>query len=235
MESKVLMSRLTSVLAASPRDLPLADRLIGALADTLDVDGGAITIGYAEHDRTTLCATDRVASRIEELQDLLREGPSLDAFRTGRSVAVGLQEQGVRWPLLSRGLSEQFAPMSLFGIPMRPDRDLLGVVGLYRHERPHRPFDIDGAEFLSGAVGIAIVGRFDRPDSTDMDWSTRDRINQATGMVVAQLGVPPHDALALLRAHAFAHAAGLDDVSRAVVDRRLDFRTTDADPRGGDR
>jgi hypothetical protein len=44
-------------------------------------------------------------------------------------------------------------------------------------------------------------------------------------MVVAQLGVRTADAMALLRAHAFAHDVSLERVAAAVVRRELDFRS----------
>lgn len=224
-----LMARLTRVLADTGGSLPLADRLISALSVTLDVDGGGITIGFSAPDRTLLCATDAVAVRVEELQDLLREGPSLDAFRTRRAVAVDLQQQGSRWPLLVQHLTEHHPTMSLFAVPIQPEDDVLGVVSLYRAERAHEDFDVSAGQFLSNAIGVAIVGRFERPESTDLAWSTRDRINQATGMVVVQLRIPPGDALALLRAHAFAQGVSLADVAEDVVARRLDFRSTDGE------
>jgi acetylornithine/succinyldiaminopimelate/putrescine aminotransferase len=40
-------------------------------------------------------------------------------------------------------------------------------------------------------------------------------------MVVAQLGIPEADALALLRAHAFSHDQSVSTTARAVVDRLL--------------
>ena len=47
------------------------------------------------------------------------------------------------------------------------------------------------------------------------------RVYQAMGMVSAQSGVGLEEALALLRAYAFAHDQALGDVATAVVDRRL--------------
>ena len=61
---------------------------------------------------------------------------------------------------------------------------------------------------------------------------TRDRVSQATGMVVAQLKITPTDALALLRAHAFAHGTTVAEVSRGIIGRELDFA---ADRQGDDR
>jgi len=54
-------------------------------------------------------------------------------------------------------------------------------------------------------------------------------------MVMAQLRVRPADALALLRAHAYAHAGPLSQIAADVVARRLDFKVTDGASRVEDR
>jgi AmiR/NasT family two-component response regulator len=48
-------------------------------------------------------------------------------------------------------------------------------------------------------------------------------VHQATGMISVQLGVSLEEALARLRAHAFAASAALGDVAGDVVNRRLRF------------
>jgi hypothetical protein len=226
-----LMIKLTRILATTHPSQPLANRLISALSTTLEMDGGSITIGYTTDERSTLCSTDAVAEQVEELQDLLREGPSLDAFRIRRPVAEELAEQGRRWPTLLQSLEEHHDAIRLFAVPMQPEAEILGVISLYRLTRERVDFDRDGAQFLADAIGVAILGRFERAESTDLVWSTRDRIYQATGMVVAQLRISPLDALAVLRAHAFAHGATLADVADSVVTRQLDFRDSDGERR----
>lgn len=223
------MVRLTRLLARTEPSQPLAHRLIAALTPTLEMDGGAITIGYETAERSTLSVTDPLAERVEELQDVLWEGPSLDAFRTGSPVAEGTVGQECRWPALSQSLSERHEAILLYAVPMMPDSRVLGVVSMYRHAGAPLEFDRDGAQFLADAIGVAILGRFGRTESADLVWSTRDRVHQATGMVVAQLRIPPADALALLRAHAFADGVPLADVADEVVTRRLDFRDPDSD------
>lgn len=42
-------------------------------------------------------------------------------------------------------------------------------------------------------------------------------------MVVVQLRLPPEDALAILRAHAYAQQSTLSEIAAAVVARRLKF------------
>ena len=48
-------------------------------------------------------------------------------------------------------------------------------------------------------------------------WSSRAGIHQATGMVIAQLGISPDDALAVLRAHAYAEDIPLDEAFNGHV------------------
>lgn len=91
--------------------------------------------------------------------------------------------------------------------------------------------DLEAAQVISDAVGVALLresadGTW--PDET-ASWASRSRVHQATGMVIAQLGIAPHDALALLKAHAYLQDVTLDDVASQVVTRRLDFRGPDHD------
>ncbi len=59
-------------------------------------------------------------------------------------------------------------------------------------------------------------------------WTDRAEVHQATGMVLAQLGIPAQDAFVRLRAHAFATRRPLPEVARDVVAGRLVF-TEDMD------
>jgi hypothetical protein len=219
-----LLTRLTRILAVTAPRAPLADRLCLAYAQILDAEGAAITVGFSTPDRTTLCASDEVATRLEDLQDVLREGPGLDAFRHGRPVLHRRAEQERLWPMLHQAMSEHRPGVSLMAFPMHPDSEVLGAISLYGDAEPDLPCTVDEAQFLADAIGVAILGRFDRAESTDAVWSTRDRINQATGMIVAQLGIRSADALAVLRAHAYAHGQPLEEVAAAVVARELDFK-----------
>jgi hypothetical protein len=70
----------------------------------------------------------------------------------------------------------------------------------------------------------------DLPDAADWDaaWleppiAARAEVHQATGMVLAQLDISATDALARMRAYAFAHQRLLVDVAADVVARRVSF------------
>ncbi len=85
------------------------------------------------------------------------------------------------------------------------------------------------------AVGAALLRE---PEIEQIDfrgpWLRRARVHQATGMVAAQLGLTTDDAMAVLRAHAFALEVSLDQVSDELVSRRLVFHVPD-ETDGGDR
>lgn len=87
--------------------------------------------------------TDDPVSLLEDVQDTLREGPSLEALRTARPVAsTSWEEQVDRWPVLMRLAPPSLASTLLYAFPMLPDRTLVGVVSLHLRERGpgrHRP------------------------------------------------------------------------------------------------
>jgi hypothetical protein len=219
-----LMLRLTHTLASLPVDEPLPLRMCIAFVRIVEAKGGSISLGYASSDRTLLCATDGDSARYEDAQDFLREGPSLDAFRTGEIVAsLSVEDQRHRWPGLA---SSQHRPWrTVRAIPIHPDSAMMGVLTV--HDGPDMLADEGELGFLADAIGAAIIGEMPAQDDQSRLWAERDRVSQATGMVIAQLGINATDALAVLRAHAFAHEESVVEVSRHVVDRRLDFTRSD--------
>src|SRR3954467_13661070 len=223
-DRSALLARLTRVLAATEPQAPLADRLCLAFAEVVGMQGAAITVGFSTPDRTTLCASDEVAIRLEDLQDVLREGPGLDAFRTGAAVLHSRAHQGRLWPMLQQAMSEQFPGLSLVAFPMHPDSEVLGAISLYSEAEPELSCSVEEAQFLADAIGVAILGRFDRAESSDAVWSTRDRMNQATGMTVAQLATRPPAPPPFPRPHPYPHGQPLKQVPPPVLPRELDFK-----------
>jgi len=222
----VLLSHLTRVLATTEPRAPLPLRLCIAFAEIVKAQGAAITIGYAAPDRATLCATDVLSERVEDSQDVLREGPSLDAFRTQTAICGhSHDDQVARWPMLSQSLDQPGRPVLMHAFPMQPDSEVLGVLSAYQTHEHGLSRSCADAQFLADAICVAVLGGMDSPEEADLLWAARDQVSQATGMVVAQLSIAPNDALALLRAHAFAHGITVAEVSRRIVTRDLAFTT----------
>jgi hypothetical protein len=221
-----LLGQLAKIVAQDAHERPLTARLCHACRTLLGVDGASITVEYGTPHRVTVCATDAVAARLEDVQDVVGEGPSRDAVASGGMVVAVLgSEAERRWPEYSTLIRDTIDSGVVYALPMRPAGSVLGVLSLYRLQASPPPASLDSAQFLADTVGAALLRD---PMSTSVDdasgWSSRAVVHQATGMVVAQLKVPVDDALALLRAHAFAHNVTMSELATMVVSRQYDFR-----------
>lgn len=223
-----VLAQLVRVVVGEGSDQPLPMRLCQASSVILGADGAAVTLCYTESTRLTVCATDQVAARLEDLQDVLGEGPGPDAYLTGRMVRASVGEQSRRWPAFAAAAHAEVGPVAISAIPIQPGIDVLGVLTLY--QLPARPLTKDPtlAQFVADTLGAALLrdGGL-KDDMGNGPWSLQAAVHQAAGMVIAQLGVSPEDALALLKAHAFADGASMKSIAQAVVERRLDFSLED--------
>ena len=221
-----VLARLAGSVATGPRDQPLAVRLCVACVEILGADGGAITLASTRPERLTVSTSNGTSARIEDLQDVLGEGPGQVAYREGRAVVARIDgAQGGPFPMFTELAGNIAGPLTVWAIPMHPGGATIGVVTLYR-AGGQLSESLDDAQFLADAVGAALLDDTTTGTLPFAAWSDRARVHQATGMVVAQLAIAPDDALAILRAHAFAENATLDEIARAVVDRQLNFTHT---------
>ncbi|GAA1520595.1 GAF domain-containing protein [Kribbella lupini] len=223
LDRTTLLVRLARLIADDDADRPLESRLCHAYLAILGGDGAAITLSYTNTDRVTLCTTDDLAARLEDLQEVLGEGPGPTAFRTGAITVADLRTDPGPWPLLADAARSLPGAAVLHAVPIRPwDDGVIGVLTIHQ-DGTDVPAD-EPAQFLANAIGVALVK--DRPDESTLDdgpWAARSEVHQATGMVVAQLRVRPDDAIALLRAHAFSHDVSLSAVAHEITSRRLKF------------
>ena len=121
----------------------------------------------------------------------------------------------------------------IFAIPVMVAGEYVGALDLFRAEPGELPGD-----YLAGAVLAAELAGAPLLDLMHSDlqaavndpyssaWAelnvlSRTEVSQATGMLVAQLGVDPPEALIRLRAHAYATNRSATAVARDILDRRL--------------
>ncbi|GAA3100271.1 hypothetical protein JOF29_003149 [Kribbella aluminosa] len=219
-----VLGRLAGLVAATDPRRRLAVRLCEASRVLAGGRGSSISINSDDvGNRMTLAATDGVAAQLESLQDVLGEGPCRDAYRRNEPVVTGLQGAADRlWPEFTRSALETAGDVTIHCFPMRPTGRPLGVYSIYTEIGLHQPADV--VQFLADAVGAAVLHDTPSRERDDGPWAARSVVHQATGMVVVQLRVAPEDALAILRAHAFAHDATMNEIADQIVTRRLDFR-----------
>jgi hypothetical protein len=146
-------------------------------------------------------------------------------------VSLTLGSDGGPFPMFSDMAVRAAGQVTIHALPMRSGRQAVGVLTVYTEADAPLQRAIDDAQFLADAVGAALLEDPTTHAAGDA-WLDRARVHQATGMIVAQLGIGVDDALALLRAHAFAQETTMDDIATAVVDRRLVFGRSDEAPEG---
>jgi ANTAR domain len=195
------------------------------------LDGSAVTVTLDVGVRETVHASDQIASELAELTLTLGEGPSLDASSGGPVLVADLAAAGslVRWPAYSPAAAELGA-RAVFALPMQVGGIRLGVIDLYREKPGPLPrAQVENALMLADtACAVLLDSTQDivaSPDGTGPELTRlqHPEVHQATGMIIAQLGVTAAVALVRLRAHAYANDRRLRDVARDVVARRLRF------------
>jgi hypothetical protein len=224
-----LLVRLASAVAAAPASESLSGRLCLAVRDLAAADGASVTVSYDADTRVTLCSTDDTSRRLEDLQDVVREGPGLSAWETGEPRTCVLADGTAAWPNVVSAARHLVSDVRILALPMRVDARVIGVLTFYQSRSLPRRLALPEPTLvrLAAAAGAALV-RDPTALEVDLDdgpWDSRAKIHQATGMVMAQLQITGGDAMALLRAHAYAGEMTLDDVAQRVLDKSLEFRS----------
>lgn len=216
------------MLAATDHDAGTA-RLCTVSADVVAMSGAGIMLLSPDVQPASICSSNEVSARIEELQYELGEGPCIDAYHQDAPVLEpDLSDPAVpRWVSFTPPAVEAGA-RAVFGFPMDVGDVRVGALNLYR-DRPGVLAEQQLADALMMAKIAAhevLAMQADAPsgllgpeleDGADL----RLVVHQAAGMVSVQLEVSVVEALVRLRAHAFASDEPLTAVATKVVARQL--------------
>jgi hypothetical protein len=228
-----LRRELRALLADRSRDASVLGRLCAGAVSVLPVDGAAISVTTDPADRGYSGASDPTAAHLDDLQFTLGEGPCWDATRYGHPVLVGdlTGPAGRRWPMFTPAvLAAGFR--AIFAFPLQIGAIRLGTLDLVCAQPGTLDSDaLADALIVTDVVALTLVDTAagDSHDPVDLlpglgsdaSGMYRAEIHQATGMVIAQLGVSAQEALVRLRAHAYAAGRTADEVARDIVARRL--------------
>jgi len=237
----VPVDRVLNILARLSVDAEpeqVATRLCELCAEATGMSGAAIMMMSRERAQVSIGTTNSVSELIEELQYTLGEGPCVDAYEQRVPVLEpDLAEPATaRWTAFSAP-AVNAGVRAVFGFPLSVGDLSLGALNLYR-DRPGALTASQHADalLLAGVAARAIIAiEVDAPPgsvNTELQVGTNFRfvVHQAAGMISVQLGISVADALARLRAHAFAVSRSIIDLSEDVVERRVRFADGDAAP-----
>jgi hypothetical protein len=121
----------------------------------------------------------------------------------------------------------------VIAIPIVVAGEHVGALDLFRTT----PGQLNAEQFSAAVVAAELAGiplldlmegdmQAAVGDPTSDAWAeltelSRAEVSQATGMLIAQLGIEPAEALVRLRAHAYTTDRTASEVARDILDRRL--------------
>lgn len=208
----------------------LIQYLLDRAVELLPADAGAVLLADERGELQVFASTDETAAGLELLQLQSRNGPCLQAYRTGeRVLSEDLAADGERWPEFTAAAHAQ-GFRSVYALPLRLREERLGAMNL---------FGTAGSGTLSGddlAVGraladIASIGLLQARMLADHKsvnsqlqraLGSRIVIEQAKGVLSAQGDLHPETAFEALRGYARHHRRRLPDLARAIVERGVD-------------
>jgi hypothetical protein len=209
-------SGLECLCKVAVEELQMSGAVVSLMATSGAVAGQSGAIAAASGDQ---------ARRVEELEFSLGEGPGNDAFLGSHPVLTpDLERAFGRWP--------GYAPAALaagsraiFAFPMHVGAAGFGVLTLH----DSRPRSLSAPDIATSlmltelATEIVLDGLSPEADQGPPESpllgvdGMRDQVYQAQGMVMVQLGVGLVEALARIRAHAFAYDLQLADVAADIL------------------
>lgn len=225
--------QVIGAIAAELRDAEPAavpGRLCAVAVALLPVDGASVSL-RGDGMPVQLGASGPQAARLAQLQATLGDGPCHHVLEAGAPVlARDLAAAGCadRWPVFAQQALGA-GVRAVYALPLGSGAVCVGTLDLYR-DTPGGLTDgqLRVARLVAGAMTVALVDLpYDLPDG-DEPWlgglaADHDRVCQAVGMIMAQLGIGADEALARLRADAFSHDRTAPEVALDVVSHRRRF------------
>ena len=203
-------------------------RLCRTAARTLPASGVGVSLisGHDDH-AAVVAASETDAEVIEQLQFTLGEGPCQDAYALGRPVLTAdlAAAARTRWPGYAPAAHEHGVE-AVFAFPLHIGAARLGAMDVYRaHTGSLTAQAIRQALAFADAATAALLDAQEKAEDADTlglkVGLSGYVVYQAQGMIHVQLGIDLSQAMARLRAYAYAHDRSLSEVAADVIARRL--------------
>jgi hypothetical protein len=190
-----------------------------------------------------MCVTDPVSEQPAEVQLMLGEGLCHDALASAVPVLaadLGNEASGRRWPGFAPE-ARRAGAAAVFTFPLMIGAIRAGAMGMYRVVPGLLGPHFGDCLTLADAATVLLLDSAGEGEGVDGDGAGLDgdgngtgldgqaphlalhraEIDQATGMLVVQLGVTAAEAFVRLRAYASAQDRRLAEVASDIVARRL--------------
>ncbi|WP_051819391.1 GAF and ANTAR domain-containing protein [Streptomyces sp. NRRL S-920] len=195
-----------------------------ACAADLDIDCLGVTLVVGGELRLLAHVTDERARRLEDAQLTTGEGPCTEAY-VGRALVeeADLDRAFRRWPAFTQAAAEQRL-RSVTALPLTTGHLRVGAVNLYR-AAPGLLTARHKALARGYARILALLAIDEHPHLATAEYRPvrpgpqgyPPSVHMAAGVLAEAYQLPPDDALARMRAHAFRHDQPLHQTAEHVL------------------
>ncbi|KAA0925424.1 ANTAR domain-containing protein [Streptomyces apricus] len=196
-----------------------------ACADALGLGGIAVSMG-----RELVWYSDPVSARVEDLQFVLGQGPSLFLAEDDKVLQLPdlARLPAERWPQFAAE-AEELGVAALFVWPVHIGAVRAGTMTGYRRTAgPLSSRQTSEGWLVADALAEQVLQRwpsgtadYDDPNHSGTVDLHRAEVHQATGVLSARHGIPLAEALDRLRSQAYTSGRSLTETARSIVEREL--------------
>jgi len=190
--------------------------LMSATAELAGSNGAVLALIGSDHCEVLVVASDTTARHVYDLEFQFGEGPCLDAVRTRSTVTALGQDLTVRWQFYGPAAA-RLNVRAVAAAPMKLGARCVGALTLIDPSPGARSGAV--AELLGSALAHSVIdGQAGGPHGPLLRAGDhRPAVRQAAGIVSVRDGCSVVDALALIRARAFADGRTVDQVARDIL------------------
>ncbi|WP_320784793.1 GAF domain-containing protein [Streptomyces sp. CRN 30] len=189
-------------------------RFMTVVAEACGTGSAAVALLDSQRHQLTVAGSDHRSRSAQDLEYVLDEGPGQDAATQRRAVHAAGSAIEERWPrygpsLLSLGIA------SVSAVPLQTPDNCVGTLTVFRS----RPAEPDPGRLSEVAAALTHIVLLDPDADPDLYGGADFRavVHQAAGVLSVQLGHPVDDALALIKARAFAEEVSPDTIARRIM------------------
>lgn len=200
------------------------DGLMSTCLELLQVDEAGLLLNDPQGKLQRVASSNEETRLLELLQVQTREGPCVDAVRSGQTTTVhDISLESSRWPaFVARASAYGFN--SVYAFPLRLRESTIGALNLFGFERS--ALDDEQRVIAKALADIATIGILQQrsihrtsllAENLQRALNTRIVVEQAKGILAERGGLPMEQTFALLRSYARSHNMKLSDLAHAVV------------------
>jgi hypothetical protein len=213
--------------AQGPQELHAPSALMAAACETLGASGAALTLFGSDQIEVLTAASNRASRTAQHLEFTFGQGPARETVRLHRPVTAAGSEIAATWPIYGPAV-EQLGIRAVAAVPVAMAGSTLGALTVFDPPTTHGPdletFQAAAEALVASLEPSPLTGAYEDSAHWPALVSQADlwaAVNQAAGMVSVQCQCGTGDALALIRAHAFAENRPVDEVAGDIIDRTL--------------